>query len=125
MTDQVTLSYPAKSPTQPRPQQRRTKELLRREQHRRTKVNKRLRSPRLQEKSPADLAGQRLYSRQDLKRRGITFSDAWLHRLISEGRFPKPIKFSNTASGVRYWIAEEVEAYIDTLIAKRDEQTTI
>ena len=39
-------------------------------------------------------------------------SDKWFHKLISEGRFPKPIKLGRSSR----WLTSEVEAWMQQRI---------
>lgn len=59
----------------------------------------------------------RLLSVEDLRNRGIGFSDTHLRRLIDAGRFPKPV-----APGLkrRAWVESEIDNWMEELVADRD-----
>jgi predicted DNA-binding transcriptional regulator AlpA len=43
---------------------------------------------------------------------GITVSRATVHRMVSDGRLPKPLKTSPTRSGRLFWRVSEVEEHL-------------
>jgi predicted DNA-binding transcriptional regulator AlpA len=57
----------------------------------------------------------RLLDRAGLKAKGITWNPSTLWR--KRGSFPKPVMVGNK----NHWIESEVDQYIESLIAKRDE----
>jgi predicted DNA-binding transcriptional regulator AlpA len=57
----------------------------------------------------------RLLDRAGLKAKGITWNPSTLWR--KRGSFPKPVLVGNK----NHWIEAEVDAYIENLIAARDE----
>jgi prophage regulatory protein len=60
----------------------------------------------------------RLLSFGELKRlKGIPYSKAHLHRLVRDGKFPRPIKIGENRNA---WIEEEVDAHIEAKIAERN-----
>lgn len=60
-----------------------------------------------------------LLSREDLVARGIRLNKVTLWRKIKDGTFPKPILIGNRHA----WPENEVDAYIENLLAKRDAAT--
>ena len=66
---------------------------------------------------------KQIYRLFNLRERGIRYSDTHLHRLEDQGRFPKRFKM-NPEGGGQYgavgWDADEIEQYLDSLIAARD-----
>jgi prophage regulatory protein len=60
----------------------------------------------------------RLLDRADLQARGIKLHRVTLHRLMQAGRFPKAIKLGETRLA---WLAHEVDAWIASRAAARDE----
>jgi prophage regulatory protein len=52
-----------------------------------------------------------------LKDKGIPFSRQHRHRLITAGKFPKPVKIGDATNG---WIEAEIDKYIQDKIAERD-----
>jgi prophage regulatory protein len=59
----------------------------------------------------------RFLDEQDLKARGIKFSRQHRHRLISQGKFPKPVKVGLNTNA---WVEDEVDEYQQSCVAKRD-----
>lgn len=59
----------------------------------------------------------RLLSLSDLRARGINFSRQWLHRLVREGKFPKPVKVGNRTLA---WVETEIDAWIASRVDHRD-----
>lgn len=53
---------------------------------------------------------------RDVARR-IGLSRATIYRLISDGKFPKPVKLSERTS---VWVESEVDAYCELRIARRN-----
>jgi prophage regulatory protein len=49
--------------------------------------------------------------------KGIRFSRQHLHRLIKNGRFPKPIKLGPATNG---WLESEIDAWIALRASERD-----
>jgi prophage regulatory protein len=60
----------------------------------------------------------RLLGYRDLKSKGIPWSRMHVNRLIKQGKFPKPFKLG---TGTNSWTEEEIDRFIETRIAKRDE----
>jgi prophage regulatory protein len=58
----------------------------------------------------------RLLDREALAARGIKYSRVHLYRLIAAKKFPKPVKLGSR----NLWPANEIDAYLESLIAKRD-----
>ncbi|WP_404406180.1 helix-turn-helix transcriptional regulator [Pelagibacterium halotolerans] len=58
-----------------------------------------------------------LYTRADLRRLGITFSNATLLRQEAAGRFPRRIYLSPASVA---WVSAEIHAHIQSKIADRD-----
>ncbi|MDN0120009.1 AlpA family transcriptional regulator [Yersinia frederiksenii] len=46
------------------------------------------------------------------------FSEPWIYRLMSQGRFPRPTKLGRRAVA---WVESEVDSWIDARIAERDQ----
>jgi prophage regulatory protein len=63
---------------------------------------------------------QRILSYQDLKDRGIKFSRQWIVHLMKEGKFPKTVMLGQGHSVG--FIESEIDAWIEKLIAERDDQ---
>jgi|EndMetStandDraft_8_1072994.scaffolds.fasta_scaffold82784_1 prophage regulatory protein len=59
----------------------------------------------------------RLLSLSDLRARGITFSRQWLHKLVRENKFPKPVKVGNRTLA---WVESEVDAWMAARVDQRD-----
>jgi prophage regulatory protein len=59
----------------------------------------------------------RFLSAEDLIARGIKFSRQHRHRLIKEGKFPRPVKLGANTNA---WPEPEIDAYQENCIAKRD-----
>jgi prophage regulatory protein len=49
--------------------------------------------------------------------KGIRFSRQWIYKLISDGRFPKPVKLGGQTTG---FVESEVDAWIAARIRERD-----
>jgi prophage regulatory protein len=63
----------------------------------------------------------RLLSFGELKPlKGIPYSKAHLHRLVKDGKFPRPIKIGQNRNA---WIEQEIDAHIEAKIAERDTAT--
>lgn len=62
-------------------------------------------------------ANRLLYTRVDLRRRGITISNSTLLRLEAVGRFPKRVRLGGHSVA---WVASEVVSHIDNLRAERE-----
>lgn len=58
-----------------------------------------------------------LYTRVDLRRRGIIISNSTLLRLEAVGRFPKRVRLGGHSVA---WVASEVISHIDNLRAERE-----
>jgi predicted DNA-binding transcriptional regulator AlpA len=58
-----------------------------------------------------------IYSRGDLRRRGIAISNTTLLRLEKTGKFPARIRLSPHCIA---WVAAEIDAYIDELASARE-----
>ena len=52
-----------------------------------------------------------------LQDRGVTYSRAQLWRLWTTGKFPKPVKLSQSRNA---WVASEVDDWIAARVAERD-----
>ncbi|QGX90917.1 AlpA family transcriptional regulator [Tatumella sp. TA1] len=52
---------------------------------------------------------------QTLERTG--FGKAWIYKLISQNRFPKPVKIGSRSIA---FVESEIDAWIDARIAERD-----
>lgn len=59
----------------------------------------------------------RLLSLDDLRARGIRYSRVHIWRLVRDGKFPKPVRGAGRGLA---WVEDEVDAYIERLIAERD-----
>jgi prophage regulatory protein len=59
----------------------------------------------------------RLLDRDDLNAKGIRFSRAQLHRLVTAGDFPRPVKIGKNRNA---WVESEIDAFIEAKIAERD-----
>jgi prophage regulatory protein len=60
----------------------------------------------------------RMLSLTELKEvKGIKFSRQHLHRLIADGRFPKPVKLGLNTNG---WPEKEIDEYLQARIDERD-----
>jgi prophage regulatory protein len=65
----------------------------------------------------------RLLTFTELKQqKGIPYCRDHLRRKVNAGEFPKPIDFG---PGRIAWIEEEVDAYLEGLTAKRDQQSAV
>jgi prophage regulatory protein len=49
----------------------------------------------------------------------VPYSATQLHDLVRVGKFPRPVKLSE-GGRAKAWLEEEVDAYIEGLIARRD-----
>jgi len=58
-----------------------------------------------------------LLDRADLAQLGIKYTRSHLWRLVRAGRFPKPVKLSESRN---VWRADEVDTWIQQRIAARD-----
>lgn len=58
-----------------------------------------------------------LYTRVDLRARGIMISNSTLLRLEATGRFPKRVRLGGHSVA---WVASEVISHIDSLRAERE-----
>jgi predicted DNA-binding transcriptional regulator AlpA len=61
----------------------------------------------------------RLLSLAQVQQRGIPYCRDHLRRLVRAGKFPRPVE---VGPGRIAWVEEEVDAYIEQVVAKRDEQ---
>jgi predicted DNA-binding transcriptional regulator AlpA len=59
----------------------------------------------------------RIVDKAGLRARGINLSDPTIWRRERDGSFPKHILIGNR----RAWIESEIDAYLESLIAARDE----
>jgi prophage regulatory protein len=59
---------------------------------------------------------------KDLRDRGIRFSRQHLHRLIKQGRFPRPVKLGVVTNA---WPETEIDSYLNDCIAKRDSAAAV
>jgi len=65
----------------------------------------------------------RLLPFEDLKRKkGIPYTRAHIWRLIKLGIFPKPVKMGNGKGARNAWLDDELDTYVERLIAERDEE---
>jgi prophage regulatory protein len=53
-----------------------------------------------------------LFSRKDLKARGISYSAAQLYRKIKDGSFPSPVRLGKNRVA---WLENEISAWINAL----------
>ena len=51
----------------------------------------------------------------------INVSVPQVYKLVSKGRFPKPIKLGERGSG---WLIEEIDAWLQSRVDARDEEVT-
>jgi prophage regulatory protein len=58
----------------------------------------------------------KLLLRDDLKSRGIPYSNMHLHRLEAAGRFPKRLRVGARAA----WLENEIEDWLQARVAERD-----
>ena len=58
-----------------------------------------------------------LLSADDFLSKGIRISRTQLYRFIAIGKFPRPIKIGKK----NFWLSTEIEEYIKSKIAERDE----
>jgi prophage regulatory protein len=75
------------------------------------------RQPMLRNERRDDEAMKNLIPYRDLKAKGVPFSKPHLWRLEKAGKFPKRVPIS--ASRYAY-VEEEIDAFVDALIAARD-----
>lgn len=61
--------------------------------------------------------GTVLYTRADLRRRGIMVSNSTLLRLEAAGRFPKRVRIGDHSVA---WSGSEIDAHIRQLISERE-----
>jgi predicted DNA-binding transcriptional regulator AlpA len=59
----------------------------------------------------------RLIDRKGLERKGITYSDTHLERMMKAGRFPRPIKFHDHSKN--HWDEDEIDELIAAKLAQR------
>jgi prophage regulatory protein len=59
----------------------------------------------------------RFLDETDLKARGIKFSRQHRHRLIRQGRFPRPVKIGANTNA---WPEPEIDQYLEDCITRRD-----
>lgn len=62
----------------------------------------------------------RLLSDKDLHERGIRFSRQHRDKLITQGKFPRPVKLGTGPTARNAWAEEEIDAYVQARIAARD-----
>jgi predicted DNA-binding transcriptional regulator AlpA len=74
----------------------------------------------IQQPEPDRRTSPRILSYQDLKDRGIKFSRQWIVHLMKEGKFPKTVMLGQGHSVG--FIESEIDAWIEKLIAERDDQ---
>jgi prophage regulatory protein len=60
----------------------------------------------------------RALSFADLRAKGVLFTRQHLHRLIRQGRFPRPFKMAPGGSA-NAWCEDEIDKYIEDRIAER------
>ncbi len=58
----------------------------------------------------------RLLLRDDLKARGVPYSNMHLHRLEADGKFPRRVRVGMRAA----WVEAEIEEWLKARIAARD-----
>jgi hypothetical protein len=54
----------------------------------------------------------KILDRKDLAELGIRFHRDHLRRLVKQGLFPRPFKFSPGESAKDFWTDEQIEAYL-------------
>jgi prophage regulatory protein len=59
----------------------------------------------------------RLLDREALIAKGVKFSRAHLHRLVTAGAFPRPVKIGKNRN---CWLESEIDAFIEKKLAERD-----
>lgn len=59
----------------------------------------------------------RLLSLEDIHARGISFSRPHIYDLISNGKFPKPVKIGSRKNA---WLESEIDQWIMDRVAQRD-----
>jgi predicted DNA-binding transcriptional regulator AlpA len=63
--------------------------------------------------------GRKLLSFAELKSvKGIPYSRQWIAKLIQMGKFPAPVKPGTGAFNA--WFDDELDAYLNNLVAERD-----
>jgi prophage regulatory protein len=62
----------------------------------------------------------RVLETRDLRDKGIHWTRQHLHRLVRQGRFPRPFKLGNKTNA---WTEEEIDNYVKDRIAMRDMKT--
>jgi prophage regulatory protein len=60
----------------------------------------------------------RLIDYEGLKAKGFKYSRAHIWRLIKAGQFPKPLKRHGASRNL--WVDDEIDNFIQSLIAERD-----
>lgn len=64
---------------------------------------------------------QKLLAYEELRARGVPYSEEHLRRLAKAKQFPRPVKLSNAGRGARKaWIESEIDEWISQRIAVRD-----
>jgi prophage regulatory protein len=64
---------------------------------------------------------QTFFQYNDLKERGIPYSEEHLRRLAKAGQFPKPVKLSDAGVNARKaWVAAEIFEWEQSKIDERD-----
>ncbi|MGK9282326.1 helix-turn-helix transcriptional regulator [Sinorhizobium meliloti] len=59
----------------------------------------------------------RVLSPKELKSKGITFCRAHIHVLVSQGKFPRPIKLGTKCNA---WVESEIDEWLQARVAERD-----
>jgi prophage regulatory protein len=54
--------------------------------------------------------------------KGICFSVQWTNTLVRQGLFPKPLKLSPGRMGTNHWVESEVDQWLRTRMAARDQE---
>ena len=62
------------------------------------------------------MALKKILSKADLKAKGIDFNNSTLWRKTKAGKFPKPVRVGNRNG----WLENEIDEYVESLIAERD-----
>lgn len=56
-----------------------------------------------------------------IQARGIPFSRQHIHRLIRQGRFPKPVKLGYSTNA---WLVSDIDRWIEERVAEREATAT-
>jgi len=58
---------------------------------------------------------QKLLSFEDLAAKGWTFSAFHTRKLVQQGKFPKPFKFSPGRSSRNFWLEADIDEFLANL----------